>query len=160
MYLLQSKLNTAVERAKTLMTVEQHAPVNPIAAAQPKSTTELQQQITELTAQVAALTTCQSNLRTSPAFVESRPKRCYIRNKVGHLQYNCPTCQDPRFCFTCEQQSHGWRTCPQENGRGDCLGQRSSPPISPQPFVTVEQCHSEWGKLLLTLCWTQGELFP
>ena len=80
-------LKRAIERAKILMTAEQHAPANPIAAAQPKSTTEflqLQQQITELTAQVAVLNTRQSNSRTPPAFVESRPKRCYFCNKVGH----------------------------------------------------------------------------
>ena len=46
-------LNTVVERAKTLMTVEQHTPVNPIATVQTKPTYELlqlQQQITVLTA--------------------------------------------------------------------------------------------------------------
>lgn len=55
-------LKTALERAKILMTIEQHTPANPVAAAQTKPTTEflqLQQQITELTAQMAALTTCQ-----------------------------------------------------------------------------------------------------
>ena len=64
-------LKTALERAKILMTVEQHTPVNPVAAAQPKLTTEfhqLQQQITELTAQVVALTTRQASPRTPPAF--------------------------------------------------------------------------------------------
>ena len=47
-------LKTAVERAKILMTIEQEAPANPVAAAQPtKPTTEflqLQQQITDLMA--------------------------------------------------------------------------------------------------------------
>ena len=115
-------LKTAVERAKILMTVEQHAPANPVAAAQPTKPSaeflQLQQQLTELTAQVAALSTRPPNPRTAQAFVEHKPKRCFICNKVGHLQYNCPTHQDPRFCFTCGQQGHGWKTCPQGNGQG------------------------------------------
>ena len=114
-------LKTALERAKILMTVEQHNPANPVATAQPKPTTEfrqLQQQITELTAQVAALTTRQASPRTPPAVRENRPTRCFICNRVGHLQYNCPTRRDSRLCFTCGQQGHGWRTCPQGNGQG------------------------------------------
>ena len=103
------------------MTVEQHTPVNSVTTAQPKPTTEflqLQQQITKLTAQVAALTTCQVSSRTLPAIVENRPKRCFICNKVGHMQYNCPTCQDPRSCFTCGQQVHPSKaTYPQGNGQ-------------------------------------------
>ena len=108
-------VKTVLARAKILMTVEQHTPVNPVAAAQPNPTTELhqlQQQVTELTAQVAALTTRQANSKTPP---ENRPPRCFACNRVGHLQYNCPTRRNPRFCFTCGQQGHGWRTCPQGN---------------------------------------------
>jgi len=59
------------------MTIEQHAPANPAATAKPtKPTTEflqLQQQITELMAQVAALTTRQANPKIAPVFVENRP---------------------------------------------------------------------------------------
>ena len=47
----------AVEQAKVNMTVEQHTPV---AAAQSKPTSKVQQQITELTVQVAALSAQQS----------------------------------------------------------------------------------------------------
>ena len=110
-------LKTAVERAKIIMTVEQHTPA---AAAQSQPSNEfhqLQQQISELTAQVAALSMQQSRPRTT-SFVAPRSKRCFLCNKIGHLQYNYPTHQDPRFCFTCGQQGHGWRTCPQENGQG------------------------------------------
>ena len=102
------------------MTVEQHTLVNSVATAQPKPTTEflqLQQQITELTAQVIALTTQQA----SSATVDNRRKRCC--NKVGHLQYNCPTPQDPRFVSLVD-----WRTCP----KGNCLGQQLSLSVSPQ----------------------------
>ena len=108
-------LKTAVERAKLIMAVEQHTPV---AAAQSPPASEfhqLQQQISELTAQVAVLSTQQSRRRTTPLVAPST-KHCFLCNRVGHLQYNCPTRQDPRFCFTCGQQGHGWRTCPQGNG--------------------------------------------
>lgn len=126
-------LKTARKRAKILMTVEQHTPtnpLNPVTTAQTKFTTkflQIQQQVTELTAQVAALTTRSTSPRTPPAFIESRPKQCFICNRVGHLQYNCPTCQDPKFCFTCGQQAHGWRTCPQGNGQGAAAWGSSRP---------------------------------
>ena len=79
-------LKTAVEQAKIMMTVEQHTPV---AAAQSQPSNEfhqLQQQISELTAQVAALSTQQSRPRTT-SFVAPRSKCCFLCNKVGHLQY-------------------------------------------------------------------------
>jgi len=126
-----------VEQAKIIMTIEKHTPV---AAAQSQPTNEihqLHQQITELTAQVAALSTQQSRPRP-PAIVDPRAKRCFLCNKVGHLQYSCPTTrQDPKFCFTCGQQGHGWRTCPQGNGQGATAWGSSRPPsVSPQ-LVTV-----------------------
>ena len=95
-------LKTAVERAKIIMAVEQHTPV---AAAQSPPSNEfhqLKQQISELTAQGAALSTQQSRLKTTP-LVAPCTKRCFLCNRVGHLQNNCPTCQDPRFCFTCSR---------------------------------------------------------
>ena len=56
---------------------------------------------------------------------------------LAHLQYNCPTHQDPKFCF------YMWTARPWlENlptGKwpgGDCLGQQSSPLVSLQ-LVTV-----------------------
>ena len=113
-------LTAAIERAKILMTVEQHTLEATVAAAQPKPTEllQLQQQITDLSAQVAALTTRQTVNRKSQVFSESRPKRCFRCNKVGHLQYNCPLHRDKIYCFTCGQQGHGWRNCPQGNEQG------------------------------------------
>jgi len=70
-------LKAAVERAKIIMIIEEHTrcPINEIH--------QLQQQITELTAQVAALSTQQSCPRP-PAIVDPRAKRCFLCNKVGH----------------------------------------------------------------------------
>jgi len=102
-------LKTAVEQTKVIMTIEQQIPVTAAQSQPTNKFHQLQQQITELTAQVAALTTQQSRPR-STSLVDPRAKRCLLCNKVGHLQYNCPTHQDPRFCFTCGQQGHGWRT--------------------------------------------------
>lgn len=89
------------------MTVEQHSVAAPIAAAQPKPSelAKLQQQITNLSVQVSALTTQQMVNKKSQPFGESRPKKCFICNKVGQLQYY----------FTCGQQGHGWRNCLQKN---------------------------------------------
>ena len=69
------------------MAVEQHTLVNLVAVAQTRPTNELfqlQQQVTELTAQMAALSTCQARPRTPPTFTSSRPKQCFICNRVGH----------------------------------------------------------------------------
>jgi len=66
-----------VERAKIIMAIEQHTPV---AAAQSQPTNEirqLQQQITEMTAQVAVLSTRQSRPRPT-AIVDPRAKRCFL----------------------------------------------------------------------------------
>lgn len=73
-------LPEAVERAKVLMTVEQHPSAAPVAAAQPKLTEllQLQKQISELSAQVAALTTQQAFNRKSQPLGDGRPTRCFI----------------------------------------------------------------------------------
>ena len=59
------------------------------AAAHPKPTEliQVQQQMTDLSAQVAALTTQQTVNRKWKLSGESRPERCLICNKIGHLQY-------------------------------------------------------------------------
>ena len=89
-------LKTAIEQIKIIMAVEYHTPVNPISTAQPKPTSEfheLKQQISELTAQVTALITCQNSSRRTPTFRENRPVQCFICSRADHLQYNCPTCR-------------------------------------------------------------------
>ena len=142
-------LKTALERAKILMTVEQHTPVNPVATAQPKPTTEfhqLQQQITELTAQVAALTTRQASPRTPPAFRENRPTRCFICNRVGHLQYNCPT-QDSVLLV--DSKAMAGKLAHRETARGrppQAAVVPVSKPTTSHGGHSEEQCHSDHGE--------------
>ena len=121
-------LKAAVERAKIIMTFEQHTSV---AAAQPQPTDEfcqLQQQITELTAQVAALSTQQPRLRT-PAFVDPRAKCCFLCNKVGHLQYSCPGSKILLYLWSARPWMENLPTGKRIGG--DCLGQWSSSSVSP-----------------------------
>ena len=64
------------------MTVEQHTLVNPTATAQPKPTSkfhEVLQQISELTTQVAALTTCQTSYRTTSIQPEQTTAMFYMQ---------------------------------------------------------------------------------
>ena len=113
-------LPQAVKRAKILMTVEEHSLETPVAAAQPKPTEllQLQQQVSDQSTQVAALTMQRTVSRPLQVSGESRANRCYICKKVGHLKYNFPSRWDRRYCFTCGQQGHGWRNCPQGNAQG------------------------------------------
>jgi len=66
----------AVEQAKINMTVEQHTPV---AAALSKPTNKVQQQITELTVQVAALSSQQSIVGHQQLWIlELYSKWCFL----------------------------------------------------------------------------------
>ena len=122
-------LPQAVDRAKILMTVEEHSLQALIAAAQPKPTEllQLQQQVSDLSTQVATLTMQWAVSRTSQAPGQSRPNRCYICNKVGHLKCNFPSHWGRRYCFTCGQQGHVWRNCPQGNAKGAAAWGSSRP---------------------------------
>ena len=64
-------LKTAVEQAKLIMAVEQHTPVAATQSPPSNEFHQLQQQISELTAQVAALSTQQSRRRTTPLVAPS-----------------------------------------------------------------------------------------
>ena len=80
-------LPQAVERANILMTVEEHSLETPVAAAQPKPTEllQLQQQVSDLSVQVAALTIQRTASRPSQVSGESRSSRCYTCKNAGHL---------------------------------------------------------------------------
>ena len=85
-----STLAGTVERAKLLMTIEHHGETAAITAKQPEFL-QLQQQLTDLSEQVAALSLRQPKIPQGHVGV----RRCFICNKAGHLQNACPT-QQPR----------------------------------------------------------------
>ena len=118
-------LTGAVERAKLLMTIEHHGETAAITTKQPEFL-QLQQQLTDLSEQVAALSLRQPWIPQGYVGV----RRCFICNKVGHLQNACPTQQprrDTRRCFTCNQPGHGLRSCPQGNEKGTAVWGSSHP---------------------------------
>jgi len=76
----------------------------------------LQQQLTTLTEQVAALSVAQPN--ASPGTAR---KRFFCATELIDLQYNNlnqSVQYDNRRCFICNQPGHLWRVCPQGNGQG------------------------------------------
>ena len=118
-------LTGAVEHAKLLMTIEHHGETAAITTKQPEFL-QLQQQLTDLSEQVAALSLRQPRIPQGHVGV----RRCFICNKVGHLQNACPTQQprrDTQRCFTCNQPGHGWRSCPQGNEKGTAVWGSSRP---------------------------------
>lgn len=121
-------LTEVIERAKLLMTIEHHSEAAAVTAKQASDSefSLLQQQLTDLSEQVAALSLQRSGKFHSRVDV----RRCFLCNKVGHLQYACPTQhprQDTRRCFTCNQPGHGWRNCQQGNGKGAAVWGSSRP---------------------------------
>ena len=115
------KLETTVERARLLMTLESN-PTQP-AAAIDSSRTEvegLRDQIAELTQQVTALTAQQpgaARRRQPPA------RLCFGCGQPGHLQRNCPNRRlrlrnAGRPCWTCGLPGHLARDCQQGNEYG------------------------------------------
>ena len=128
-------LDQATERARLLMAVDSDAPPPAPVAATSDSTVcssqlqELQGQISELTEQVAMLSTRRSAPRSTV--------RCHNCGGIGHMRRECPTrrrVQDGRRCFNCGSPSHLLRTCPvprrsnlQGNDRGTTAPGNSRP---------------------------------
>ena len=122
-------LTEAVERAKLIMVVDHHSQTAAVST-RPTSTSDiqqLQQQLTALSEQVAAL----SIHRTAqPSGWREARKRCFLCKRVGHLQRTCPsqyTKSDNRRCFTYSKPGHEWRNCPQGNDQGAAVQGSSRP---------------------------------
>ena len=118
-------LTVAMQWARLLMTIEDQGETAAISTKQPSANEflQLQQQLSDLSEQVAALSLHQPGK-------PQRVRRCFLCNKVGHLQYACPTQkqrQDVRRCFICNQPGHGWRNCQQGNGKGAAAWGSSRP---------------------------------
>ena len=117
-------LGDAVERAKLIMAVDHHSQA---AVVCPKQTStgdiqQLQQQLTALSEQVAALSI------QHPAQPREPRKRCFLCNKMGHFQRNCPYANHSiHRCFTCNAPGHEWRNCPQGNYQGAAVKGSSRP---------------------------------
>ena len=99
-------LGDAVERAKLIMAVDHHSQA---AAVCPKQTStgdiqQLQQQLTALSEQVAALSIQHP---AQPREPRKPRKRCFLCNRTGHFQRNCPYANcSIRRCFTCNAPGH------------------------------------------------------
>ena len=101
-------LDRLAERAKIMITVLEQERVSAITTKE-SEVSQLKEQITGLTDQVAALTMQKK---------EAAPHRCFICQQVGYFQRNCPNrCQDCR-CFECGRWGHTARQSWQGNERG------------------------------------------
>ena len=101
-------LERLAERAKILITAMEQERVSAITTTD-SEVSQLKEQITGLTEQVAALTMQKK---------EGVPRRCFNCNQVGHFQRNCPNRRRDRRCFECGRLGHTARQCWQGNERG------------------------------------------
>ena len=106
-------LDKVIERAKLLLTIDKRENIAAIETTEtPREMEVLQQQVSLLSEQVAALTTRQQRGRSATV------RRCYNCRQTGHLQRNCP---EQRRCYTCGQPGHVSRDCRAGNERGAFL---------------------------------------
>ncbi len=109
-----TELNSPVERARLLMAIDaqfegQPAAAMAVASESSEAVKQLREQITELTEQVAALTTARGPVQPRPGVPI---RRCFFCNQAGHFQRNCLSLRqalrgDNRRCFACGRQGHG-----------------------------------------------------
>ena len=122
-------LSEAVERAKLIMAVDCHKQAAAVSTEQTSTgdIQQLQEQLTVLSEQVAALSIQRP---AKPQGWREPQRRCFLCNRVGHLQRTCPlqyANRDIRRCFTCNKPGHEWRNCPQGNDLGAAVKGSSRP---------------------------------
>ena len=130
---ITNTLSETMERAKLIMVVNHHSQAAAVSTEPVNSNTndiqQLQQQLTTISEQVAALSVCHTTKHTYPqGWRETR--KCFLCNRVGCLQQTCPTHQpdlDSHWCITCNKVGHEWRNCPQKNGQGATVMGSSRP---------------------------------
>ena len=77
-------LNSSIERARLLMSIDTQSQQVAAVEAQSNHTNPLQEQVEKLTEQVAALS---ARIHRDPQ--QQKPKRCYKCGQAGHVQRNC-----------------------------------------------------------------------
>ena len=111
------KLETAVVRARLLMTIEDRSNVAAISKKGPSSSEVemLQEQVAALTEQVATLAT-----RSSGGQQQREQRRCYGCRQTGHTWRDCPLRRrQGRGCFNCNRPGHIARDCFQRQQGND-----------------------------------------
>ena len=113
-----TSMETALERARLLMSLEAEQEQTSCTAAvtsapQEQQVQQLKEQVDELTAQVATLV---HRAKPMPQGRPSNLQRCFYCDKIGHFQQNCPKrVSDNRRCYACGKLGHVEKNCWQGN---------------------------------------------